>query len=218
MKSIITNCLIVASFLMTSALQAEQCRIVPQPHSVEFKKGEMTVGSRIVISSPELKSLAEVVAEEFQLLTGKKLSIVTGMAAAGDVSLKIDPKMKGESYELSVDQQATIKGGNYDAVAMGTVSLLQSLVNRENNIVLPKLTIKDKPAVGYRGVMVDIARRWHKFETLKQVVVLCRWYKIRYLQLHFDDTESFTFPSKAFPKLATALCRQSTRLGARIYL
>ncbi|MEJ6573243.1 MAG: family 20 glycosylhydrolase [Akkermansiaceae bacterium] len=203
MKCIITIFLTVVCLFMTSALQAGQCQIIPQPQSVEFKKGEMTLSSRIVISSTELKNLAVVVAEEFQLLTGKKLSIATGKAAAGDISLNIDPKMKGESYEMSVDQQATIKGGNYDAVAMGTVSLLQSLVSKGNHIVLPKQTIKDKPAAEYRGLLVDIARRWHKFETLKQLVVLCRWYKIRYLQLHFNDTESFTFPSKAFPNLAT---------------
>ena len=203
MSGRITSWLTAAWLLTALATQAEQCRIIPQPHSVEFKKGEMMVGSRIVIGSPELKTLAEVVAEEFHLLTGKNLSIASGKPIAGDVHLQIDPTLKGEAYEASVDRQAAVKGSNYDAVAMGTVSLLQSLAKRENQIVLPKLIIKDQPAVAYRGLLVDIARRWHRFETLKQLIVLCRWYKIRYLQLHFNDTESFTFPSRAFPRLAT---------------
>ncbi len=41
---------------------------------------------------------------------------------------------------------------------------------------------------------------------LRQVIDLCRWYKIRFLQLHLTDDQSFTFPSTAYPKLATPGC------------
>ena len=51
--------------------------------------------------------------------------------------------------------------------------------------------------------MIDCARQLHSVGTLKQVIQLCRLYKIRYLQLHLTDDQGFMFPSTAFPLLTT---------------
>jgi len=50
--------------------------LVPMPKSVTPGKGRLTLGTRIVAASPELLPLAEVVAQECLLLTGKKMSIL----------------------------------------------------------------------------------------------------------------------------------------------
>jgi hexosaminidase len=86
---------------------------------------------------------------------------------------------------------------------MGTVSLLQALSVQDGVVKIPHMSIHDEPFVAYRGLMVDLARYWHRMETIKQMVVMCRWYKIRYLQLHLTDDQSCVFPSKAYPKAAT---------------
>jgi hexosaminidase len=65
------------------------------------------------------------------------------------------------------------------------------------------MSISDGPAVEYRGLMIDVARQYHSTASLKRIVQLCRLYKIRYLQLHLTDDQSFMFPSKAYPQLAT---------------
>jgi hexosaminidase len=66
------------------------------------------------------------------------------------------------------------------------------------------MKIKDKPLTPYRGLMLDVAREPHTLNILKQAVVLCRWYKIRYLQLHLTDNEGFTFPTTAYPKMLSS--------------
>ena len=68
---------------------------------------------------------------------------------------------------------------------------------------MPRLTIKDQPHSAYRGLLIDVARQYHGVATLRQCVQLCRLYKIRYLQLHLTDDQAFTFPSQAYPRLAT---------------
>jgi hexosaminidase len=45
-----------------------------------------------------------------------------------------------------------------------------------------------------------VARQYHSIDSLKQIVGLCRLYKIRYLQFHLTDDQGFMFPTKAFPK------------------
>jgi hexosaminidase len=57
--------------------------------------------------------------------------------------------------------------------------------------------------------MVDLARQWHPFNTLYFYVDLCALYKIKYLHLHFVDTQSYTLPSRKFPKMPTAGCHYS---------
>ena len=65
------------------------------------------------------------------------------------------------------------------------------------------LEIEDKPDSEYRGLLVDLARMWHDVSTLKDIIDLASFYKIKYLQLHLSDDQSFTFPSEIFPKLAS---------------
>lgn len=177
--------------------------IVPAPKSVIKRSGQLFLGDRIVAASPALRPLAQLLCDEIELLTGKTLSEASGPARAGDIVLRIDPSLEGESYALDVEDSATVSGGNYAAVAFGTVSLLQALTADGSKPVAPQMTVKDAPSASVRGLLVDVARQWHSVETLKQLVEVCRWYKIRQLQIHFTDDQSFTFPSTAFPALQT---------------
>ena len=61
----------------------------------------------------------------------------------------------------------------------------------------------DAPDCSYRGMMVDLARNWHDFTYLISYVDMCYYYKISVLHLHFTDDQSYTLPSKRFPKLST---------------
>lgn len=160
-------------------------------------------GNKIVVGETCLKRLAEILSEEIFLLTGLCIGVKKDILVNdGDIILKIDPAMGENEYELNVDSTIRIKGGSYNSVAMATVTLLQSIDNI-NGISIPCFSIKDRPFSEYRGLLVDLARQWHDIHILKQMVILCRWYKIGYLQLHFTDDESFTFPSTAYPIFST---------------
>ena len=96
---------------------------------------------------------------------------------------------------------AGVAAGNYAAVALGTATLLQSLAVRGGEVGLPRMSLQDEPPAEFRGLMIDVARKYHSIESLKDLVELCRLYKVRYLQLHLTDDQAFTFPSRAYPKL-----------------
>jgi hexosaminidase len=192
-------------FLLASRLQAEQPRLIPFPKTYEARSGHMALGTdcEIVAGDRVLLPLAKVASEDMRSLFGAKCRVVRVGDTARRVTLAIDKRLAPEGYELSVGDGAIIRGGGYKGVAWGLVTLLQAARLEDGRIVVPRMKIADRPFAEFRGLLIDLARRWHPLADVKQVVVLAQWYKIGYLQLHMTDHESWTFPSKAFPKLAT---------------
>ena len=70
-------------------------------------------------------------------------------------------------------------------------------------IILPKSKIFDMPDSSYRGLMIDLSRMWHSLESIRNVIDLASFYKIKYLQLHLSDDQAFVFPTDSFPNLPT---------------
>ncbi len=181
--------------------------IIPLPESLEPLNDSLPVSgdTRIVAGDPALLPLAELLAHEIAVLARVKPSVTTETARPGDIVLGLDSALVGEDYALEVADRVLVCGGNPRAVAWGTVTLLQSLQGGVKEPgEFPCLRVKDRPVLGYRGLMVDLARQWHPIESVRMLVALCRWYKINTLHLHLTDDQSFTFPSRAYPHLSTS--------------
>ena len=176
--------------------------LIPWPKSITENTGylELTVNSKIKYSDASLETLATILKEDIKSSTGLDLPISNGNADAGDIELGINNSLSGEAYTLTVDDKVVLKGANYRAAVWGTSTLLQAISGDGN---IQKMTVNDSPEVNYRGLMVDLARKWHTVNDVKSIINLCRFYKINYLQLHLTDDASFTFPSTAYPKLST---------------
>ena len=179
--------------------------LVPWPQKIQVASSSISVNPQnsIVAHHEKLRPLAEVLAAEISLTTGLKLPVKVGEASPGDIFLALNSALKNEAHTFIVTDRAVVQGGNYGAVALGTTTLLQSLQIRDGKVFLPVMTVEDQPQTEYRGLFVDVARQYHSLSNLRQMVKLCRLYKIRYLHLHLTDDQSVMFPSQAFPKLAT---------------
>jgi hexosaminidase len=180
--------------------------LIPIPDNCEYRKGRMEISSktRIVITSEELASLAKLFSDEIEQLISVRLSVAKEKPRSGDIVMELKPELKEEEYMIDINKKAVISGGSPNAVSYGTVTMLQAFISMDGNVGMPRMKIKDKPAVGYRGLSLDVAREPHSLNTLKQAVVMCRWYKIKYLQLHLTDNEGFTFPTTAYPQLRSS--------------
>ena len=196
---------LVELVFVTSPSLAKEPNFIPWPTSLELRSGTLALNanSRIVTLDSRLEPLATVLSSELYLLTGLRIEPARDVARPGDISLEVDKKRPAEHYIVEVSDKVTIRGPDYRTLAMGTATLLQAIERAGPKVFLPQMTIDDRPVASYRGLLIDVARRWHPIETLKQIVVLCRLYKINYIQLHLTDDQSFTFPTKAFPSLPT---------------
>ena len=192
-----------------SALAAEgaqgELKFVPWPKSVQVTGGDMTLtgGARIACADPNLLPLGRILSDEIARVTGLRLEAVQEAPRAGDIAMSYNAGLKNEAYTLTVADMAQVAGADYNAVATGTVTLLQAINTQAGKVTLPKLAVQDRPGLKYCGTMLDIARKPHSIATLKQCVEAARFYKIRYIHLHMSDENAWTFPSTAFPQLGS---------------
>jgi len=145
--------------------------------------------SFLVTSTPQLTAQAAT------------LQSLLGPPAKGalPVRLGLSSTLVKEGYSIKLDKRAIqITGGSPQAVSWASATLCQM---RQSG--LREGQIEDQPAKPFRGLLLDVARQWHSVATIKDVIQLCSLYKINYLQLHLTDDQSFTFPSTAYPELAT---------------
>jgi hexosaminidase len=196
--------------------------LIPWPKSVKAEEGYLglSADTRIVAEDERLVPLANVVVGEIKLLTGLNVKTATGKGGPGDIVLRIDPELRAGApilrvrerefvrsaegaHTIDIGSQATITGYDYRAAAEGTATLLQLLGKSDDQFRFPKIKIKDWPHADYCGVMLDVARQDHSLDDVKKVVLLCRLYKARYLQLHLTDDQGWTFPSTKYPQLGT---------------
>ncbi len=180
--------------------------LVPYPKQLETK-GDVALPAtaRIVVADAALLPLADVLSGELHRLGAGVIASAVGTSAKGDIELALDPKLKAQgqwyTHTVSVGDRVAIRGDDYAAVAQGTASLIQAARWDGQSLRVPLMKMKDWSMGPYTGAMLDVARQVNTVDDIKDVIVLLRLYKGRFLHVHFTDDQMWTLPSKAFPKL-----------------
>ncbi|MBQ3507298.1 MAG: family 20 glycosylhydrolase [Clostridia bacterium] len=122
----------------------------------------------------------------------------------GGITFTVDEALPTEAYVLTVTESgAVVKASDVLGAQNAAVTLIQLMQKEGGGLSLPVGDIEDEPACSWRTIMIDLARDWHELHVLYEYVDMCRFYKVKYLHLHFTDDQSYTLPSRAFPKLPT---------------
>ncbi len=161
-------------------------------------------GARIVVIGSQHQSCiatAELLAHEVYQEDGIKLPVVTSSPRAGDIRLLITKSTHavhpGE-YNLTVGSTVTARAYSADGLFYATRTLLQYL-NRHRTIHTG-ITV-DWPNYQFRGLMIDVGRKYFSIQWLKHVMQLMAAVKLNVLHLHFTDDEGFRLQSRSHPEL-----------------
>lgn len=194
----------MAELLAARGLTYIDLNSLPVPKSVQLTNRIVSLPKVLgcYLSDDDLAPLVDVLDNEYQMLAGGKATVVETPASAA-IILEIDPSLAEQEYRLELARPVRITGGSYLGVAMGSVTLMQSLRSDSDESRIPEGLVRDKPDVPFRGLLIDPARNYHDVRILKQLVLLCRWYRINFLQLHLTDDSAFTFPTDSFSQLST---------------
>jgi len=192
--------LLIAGFAFYTILVAQEAHVIPKPQSIVVSGGALEVGTgcRVMYSDNSLQASAEALADFINRITGVSLSVASGSAGAGDIGLAINSSLANEEYNLTVGTNVEIEGRDIRAVMRGAATFLQII---PQDLKIPKVTISDKPDSEFRGISLDVARKYHSIDELKQMVDVCFFYKIVHMGLHLTDDQNIMFPSTEYPDL-----------------
>jgi hypothetical protein len=122
----------------------------------------------------------------------------------GGLILSADEACGPEEYRLSISPEgARIAASGEKGMHNGLADLLSRLGREGDSLSGDEACLTDKPDCSYRGLLVDLARQRHPLPYVLSYVDLCWKNRASHLQLHFTDSQSFTLPIEAYPKLPT---------------
>ncbi|WGQ12347.1 family 20 glycosylhydrolase [Pedobacter gandavensis] len=201
-----------------SNLLPTEIAIIPEPVSVIKQAGHFILPENVSIhapANPELKQVTAFLQERLSIPTGRYVSILSGHA--GDhaqirliLNDKQNPQLGNEGYQLTVKtNQILIRANKAAGLYYGAQSLIQlfpkEIESKEpvatQTWSAPCVDITDYPRVGWRGLMLDVARHFFTKEEVKQYINAMVRYKYNILHLHLTDDEGWRIEIKGFPKL-----------------
>lgn len=180
-------------------------QVIPTPKSIEAGNHAFLITDKFFemsAANTELQPVLAVFKKELEVLSDINPTISTD----GDQSLlvfRLDDSFAKDAYQIEISNRILVKAGSPQAAAMARITLLQMALFEDGALLFPQVTLDDHPDAKYRGLMVDLARNWHSMATIKKLIDLASYYKVNYVQLHFTDDQSYTLPSKKYPKLST---------------
>ena len=183
--------------------------LIPKPTNIIANAGEclLTTSTTIsvVSSDPEVKALAQYLAEQLERAMGW-LPVVTGNSpSAKGISLGLnpDPLLGEEGYELSISTEAVRMNAYRPAGLFYAIQTLLQLVppGSSGDLSLPAVSIRDMPRFEWRGAMLDVARHFFGVEDVKRFIDLIAHYKLNRLHLHLTDDQGWRIEIKSWPRL-----------------
>ena len=133
-----------------------------------------------------------------------KLNSVTLAKEEGGITLVKNTALTAGAYQIQCTSGGILlSAADNDGITYALATLHQILTMQDGKLIVPAYSIADKPDASYRALMVDLARKWHTLDQVKDYIELCYLYKIKFIHLHFTDKESYTLPSDILPRLST---------------
>ena len=172
-------------------------------------------GAAIAYRDPILAPLARRFAEDATRRCGIALDVGPGQrASAIAIDLGDDPDLAGlpaplgfdpaglprdERYALTVDRSGIrLRAREPAGVARGLTTLLQLIATAtatataaSGAVLLPALDILDAPRFAWRGLTVDVVRRFFPPAQLRTLIDLAALYKLDVLHLHLTDDQGW---------------------------
>ncbi|MEM9258427.1 MAG: family 20 glycosylhydrolase, partial [Bacteroidota bacterium] len=184
--------------------------ILPQPLELQTGEGHFTFsdGLTIGVESTGQEQLLEAFLTDFARASGWRPAVVIGGSRA--FQLRTDANIAPEGYQLSVSpEEIVISAASEAGFFYGLQSLRQlfppAFVVADSNTnvdwAIPAVNIKDEPAFGWRGYMLDVSRHFFTVEQVKEVLDLIASQKFNRFHWHLTDDQGWRIQINSYPKL-----------------
>ena len=198
--------------------------IIPLPQEIKLAKGDgFILKETTTISYPEgntkLAQTADFLSEYIEFSTNMKLKTAPEVKSSNVIKLETGLNNSNpDAYTLTVnDNEIVIKGASDAAVFYGVQTLRKSIPAYSDgfDVLLPAVSIVDKPRFGYRGMHLDVSRHFFPVEFVKKYIDILALHNINTFHWHLTDDQGWRIEIKSHPKLAEiASMRKETLIGS----
>lgn len=162
--------------------------VIPELQEWDGKTGSFSPdgGSRIIYDNAALQDIARQFADDYALMFGIRPAVAEGKPQDGDffLSLKKNRKLGREGYAIDINRYVKVSAPEPVGVYWATRTLLQM---SEKDKALPKGVIRDWPAYGTRGFMIDCGRKFIPMDYLRDLARIMSYYKMNFLHIVLNN-------------------------------
>jgi hexosaminidase len=208
--------LIIAFFALASCnsssgeLKIGVVAIIPKPVQQELGEGHFEINSKtsVAVENEEQAAIVNQLFEPFQKVAGWQPSVIIGKK--GQIVFTTDQAIESEGYTLDVSpvkvQIEASSGAGFFYAMQSLIKLLPvdfygNELQSDIRWALPALHIKDKPAFGWRGYMLDVSRHFFEVDEVKGVLDFMADSKLNRFHWHLTDDQGWRLEIKSYPKL-----------------
>lgn len=213
---------LITLFITLCASAQNVCPVIPAPMYAEptGKQFPLTDNTVILLQDPSLHRHASLLQREMLRYAGIRLQMASRSVSDAFFSSRGEEKSlpngnaivlgssgsDDDAYTLDMNQQVVrILGGGDDGIVHGIMTFIQ-LVRLSGPAgryaAIPGWKIKDKPAMKWRGFMLDESRHFFGKATVKLLLDEMALYKLNYFHWHLTDAPGWRIEIKQYPRLA----------------
>ena len=187
--------------------------LMPMPASVHLGSGRFMIGPSFAIvihgcAEPRLQRAATRVLNTLYRQTGISFIPPAPPSPAAFVinctgpSAEVQALGEEESYRLEVSLDSVrLDAPNPLGVLRGMQTFLQLVEKVPAGYGVPGVVIEDRPRFPWRGLLIDVARRFMPVEVIKRNLDGMEAVKLNVLHWHLSDDQGFRVQSQKFPRL-----------------
>ncbi|MGV9777829.1 beta-N-acetylhexosaminidase [Streptosporangium sp. NPDC003464] len=200
--------------------------VIPRPTLITPAEGCFVLGHDTAIASdPAFEHVGHWLRGALGPAT--RLALPSGPPGPGTIQLVHAADLAGDAYRLQVTSATVrIEAGDPAGAFYGAQTLRQMLpadafragaVGRGPWSV-PAVTVEDTPRFAWRGVLIDVARRFLPKNDLLRYIDLLATHKLNVLHLHLTDDQGWRLEIKRFPRLTeVGAWRRESTVGAVVH-
>ena len=189
--------------------------IIPYPNKLEVKGGELVLSSlsAITYTGEQMKEHAEVFAKKFATSTGITLDVKEAgeTPSNGEIWFGTAESLAKETYTMNITTDGiSIKASEFGGWFYALQTLKQLLPreyfaeekqNGADAWTIACMEIEDRPHLGHRGYMLDIARHFFNKDEVKKILDIMALYKMNRFHWHLTDDQGWRIKIPEYPKL-----------------
>lgn len=178
--------------------------LIPKPWKMKVNQGnyQFPINGVISYNGAEAAPVAGMMGDFLETRFQCKCEVRKSGKIRKGINLVVDPAFEKDAYKLEVTSGGVLIKGSPSGLFYGMQTLIQLMpAVMGAPVLLPQISIEDKPRFGYRGAMLDVGRYFFTVDEVKRFIDQMAFYKLNIFHFHLTEDGGWRVEIRKYPKL-----------------